>query len=348
MDIREYFKDVIFIENIIKNENDYEKIIDLIQKSDYIKSLERELNILDNKKIDLYREDKEFFYKSSNRTFNLKVNFRITLGVRDKKIKQNRLKISHKHDCYELIYVYDGSYSQYIGEKYIKLKKGDACFLDCGVNHIEEPLGESDTVFFLCFSKRFLRENIIKYLSSKYLIEDFLNNYKENYIIFTKDKYDCNSIVKGIVKEYFRNDSGRNFILNGYIIRFLESLINSYKLTLISEDIKNKKIILFKEIEKYIEDNIKDISREKIANKFHYNSSYINRIIKLNTNLTYSEYVLNKKLDIFVKFLKNTDLSINKIIKIIGYTNKSYFYKVFISKYGVKPKDYRKILKNQL
>lgn len=353
MNIREYFKDVIAIEKIINNKKDRKKIIKEIAKSDYVKSLKRDLFIVDNEKIDIYEDvDEEIPYKCSNRIYNLKVNFRITLGLRDKKIKKCASKIPHKHDCYELIYVYDGTYLQYIGGRCIELKKGEACFLGSDVKHREEPLGENDTVFFICFSKNFFKEDIIKYLSSKDLIEQFIKcdkeNLQEKYILFKKNNCDCNIILENIINEYFKKDIASTLITIGYIIRFLEILINSYKCTLIKENIFNTKNILFKEIEQYIDDNINNISREKIANDLHYNSNYINSIIKINTNLTYSEYVLNKKLDVSVKLLKNTDLSINKIIKCVGYTNKSYFYKIFISRYGFKPQEFRKILKNEI
>ena len=40
-------------------------------------------------------------------------------------------------------------------------------------------------------------------------------------------------------------------------------------------------------------------------------------------------------------FLKNPDISINKIIDSVGYSNSTHFYKIFKKSYGVTPIDYR-------
>ena len=39
--------------------------------------------------------------------------------------------------------------------------------------------------------------------------------------------------------------------------------------------------------------------------------------------------------------LKNPDISINKIIDSVGYSNSTHFYKIFKKSYGVTPIDYR-------
>ena len=71
-------------------------------------------------------------------------------------------------------------------------------------------------------------------------------------------------------------------------------------------------------------------------------------IIRKNTGLTYSEYILNKKLKLAINLLKNSNLSINNIIKEVGYINKSYFYKVFTNKYSMTPQEFRVMFRNNL
>nr|MCR5415743.1 AraC family transcriptional regulator [Pseudobutyrivibrio sp.] len=41
--------------------------------------------------------------------------------------------------------------------------------------------------------------------------------------------------------------------------------------------------------------------------------------------------------------LESTTLTTEKIIKKIGYENSAYFYKIFELKYGMAPKEYRKL-----
>lgn len=350
-DIREYFKDVLDIENIIKNETDDKKIIKYILQSDYMKSLNRDLFILNNEKIKSYEEIGEDLNKKDNdKIYDLKVSFRVTLGLRDKKIKRIS-RYFHKHNCYELVYVYSGTYTQYIGEKCIVLKAGESCLLNPEIKHKEEGLGENDTVFFICFSNYFYRKEIISYINSRKILKNFLafdeNTMEEKYIIFNTKNNNCNDILDNIVYEYFNCDMASELLINGYVIRLFDKFFSKYECNIIKDSICTKKMKLFREIDNYIEKNISNISRKGLAEYFHYNENYINMIIKENIDLTYSEYITHKRLAIATDFLKNGNLSINKIIKEVGYTNKSYFYKIFMNRYGIKPKEFRDLFKNK-
>jgi AraC-like DNA-binding protein len=46
------------------------------------------------------------------------------------------------------------------------------------------------------------------------------------------------------------------------------------------------------------------------------------------------------------QLLTETDMSIQEVISEVGIISRSYFYKEFANKYGMTPKDYRKIKKS--
>ncbi|MEG1149484.1 MAG: helix-turn-helix domain-containing protein, partial [Niameybacter sp.] len=64
-------------------------------------------------------------------------------------------------------------------------------------------------------------------------------------------------------------------------------------------------------------------------------------IIKQNTGETYSAYIKQLRLEKARELLIEDKLSINEIIKRLGYNNKTYFYKIFVSKYNLTPKVYK-------
>lgn len=287
--------------------------------------------------------------------YDLNVNFRINLGIKNSRIEDILIGNYHKHNYYELIYVYKGKYSQEINGEIITLNQGEACILNPNINHNDIPIESGNTVLFFCFSNKFFYEIVSKYTTIHYKLDEFIKNdlkdqnAVEQYIIFKKNNcLECNEIVEDIVKEYFTPHIGTKLILSGKIIRFLDILSNEYEsLDLVRFNYSSTRTA-FIDIDSFIEKNISDISREKIANELHYNPNYINKIIRKNTGLTYSEYILNKKLKLAINLLKNSNLSINNIIKEVGYINKSYFYKVFTNKYSMTPQEFRVMFRNNL
>ena len=59
------------------------------------------------------------------------------------------------------------------------------------------------------------------------------------------------------------------------------------------------------------------------------------------TGRTFSEILLNLRMQRAALLMKNTDLSLEKISNMIGYHNTSNFYKAFRSYYGVSPRTWQ-------
>ena len=83
-------------------------------------------------------------------------------------------------------------------------------------------------------------------------------------------------------------------------------------------------------------------TREELSQKLHYTGEYINRIVKLHTGKTLSEYGQTLLLEEARRLLISTDKNISDIIYTLGLSNRSYFYRIFENAYGVTPLQYRK------
>lgn len=348
-EIRKYFKDHIELEEILSKCNNTGEVFKAIMTSNYFRNLKNDILIADENNGGISN------YSREDKAYKLKVNFKIDLGLRESETQNITFKCSHSHNYIEMIYVYDGSYSQEINGEIITLKAGECCILNQNVKHKDKTITMNDTVLFFSFSKKLLNEQLNDYIIENKVLDNFMNGkdkdgeLENKYILFMKNKdKNCNEIIESIVNEYFNQDIGSNYILLGYISRVFQRLTNNYNDVVAVKFNRNKEDLLFNQIEKYIEKNINDVSREKLAEELHYNPNYINIIIKKMTNLTYSEYVVNKRLEVTAGLLRSSDFSINRIIKEVGYTNKSYFYKIFTEKFGVKPQEFRKMIANNV
>ncbi|MEG7531482.1 MAG: helix-turn-helix transcriptional regulator [Hungatella sp.] len=99
--------------------------------------------------------------------------------------------------------------------------------------------------------------------------------------------------------------------------------------------------VVFEEVTAYIRQHYAKITIRDLATTFHFQEDYFNRLIKLRTGLTYSEYVQHIRLSQAEFLLKTTNQSIEQIADRVGYHNKGYFYKIFKEKYHMTPSRYR-------
>jgi two-component system response regulator YesN len=93
----------------------------------------------------------------------------------------------------------------------------------------------------------------------------------------------------------------------------------------------------------YIESNYtKDIFLDSAAEHVNISPAYLSRIFKKNTKTSFTQYVMNLRLQKATEYLINFDYNIYNISEMVGYTNIYYFYRIFKNKYGCTPSEYRK------
>ncbi|NQX67452.1 AraC family transcriptional regulator [Paenibacillus alba] len=79
-----------------------------------------------------------------------------------------------------------------------------------------------------------------------------------------------------------------------------------------------------------------------IADELDMSPIYISRVYKQNTLKAVVDVINTMRMERAKGLLKQSDLSIADIAERIGYTNSSYFYRMFKKNFGVTPTDYRK------
>lgn len=96
---------------------------------------------------------------------------------------------------------------------------------------------------------------------------------------------------------------------------------------------------------KYIDENYQDASLKVIADKINQPNYKVSRLLKSYTGKTFSELVIEKRIERAIYLLTYTDHSIIDVINMTGYENASHFYRVFKDKYNVSVKEYRDSIK---
>lgn len=97
------------------------------------------------------------------------------------------------------------------------------------------------------------------------------------------------------------------------------------------------------ELTDYLNENYhKEISLVDLSGRFFLSPQYLSQMFKEKTGDTYLNYLMGLRIDAAKKLLAQSDLKVYEICERVGYTDTTYFSRLFEKKAGCKPTEYRK------
>jgi two-component system, response regulator YesN len=98
------------------------------------------------------------------------------------------------------------------------------------------------------------------------------------------------------------------------------------------------------EIEQYIMSHLSEnITSLTMANHLHLNPSYFSRYFKRLTGETFTDYVHSLKMRVAAKLLVETNHTVEFISYSLGYSDRTYFSKIFSKYVGLSPTEYKQV-----
>ena len=85
------------------------------------------------------------------------------------------------------------------------------------------------------------------------------------------------------------------------------------------------------------------VTMEDAAAWVGLNSAYFSSLFKKSEGVTFTEYLTSVRMEKAKYYLAETSCKVNEIAEKVGYTDAKYFSKVFITRVGSRPAEYRKI-----
>ncbi|WP_373228589.1 response regulator [Cohnella sp.] len=158
--------------------------------------------------------------------------------------------------------------------------------------------------------------------------------------------------VVSLFYKYYRNRDALQEIeyLNYYqIFRQFSSIEQLFeRLKAIFRQQSGEELHISNETVKKIIDDIDSSFTEEImlgtlSKKFNISLGYLSSLIKKETGTTYSDYVINKRLNMAKELLLDASLSIHEIVERVGYRDYFHFNKLFKKHFGLTPSKFRKM-----
>ena len=101
---------------------------------------------------------------------------------------------------------------------------------------------------------------------------------------------------------------------------------------------------IIKKVCAYVDENLsQNISLETAADFAGVSSFYLSKLFKEEKGETFINFISDKRLEKSRQLLSETSLSIKEITAEVGYNDQNYFSRIFKTKYGLSPKEYRKV-----
>lgn len=254
-------------------------------------------------------------------------------------------------DYIEIRYVIQGSLVVSIDKQYVTFNQDDVCFINSIAVHRELIDQSNCTILNISVDRDFFNQSIIGSIAlspmQTFLRSNVLQYGEQSaYLKVTPNNPMTNEDIKWYLFNLFRENidqrAGFREISKGYLLRLIDALSTSCKYHF-SEDMTNtyyKK--LFESISVFMSDHISSISLQALVNEFHFQPNYYSILIKRFTGLSYTNYLVQLRINRSKLLLESTNLSIEEIMFLIGYHNKGFFYQKFYEATGTNPSKYRK------
>ena len=253
----------------------------------------------------------------------------------------------HKHNYVELVYMCSGSTTHILNDKEtLILKEGDLLFLNQNATQEILPAKESDIAvnfvilpefFNVSFSmmqeENVLRDFLLSTLSGGDSLLSFLH-------FSAKDILPVQNLLENMIWTIYEKHLATNTVIQttmGLLLMNLSAFAENINKGLPDRYDEN---IIFTVL-KYIETKYKNGTLAEISAEINEPTYFVSRLLKKHLNKNFKELLQERKLQQAVFLLKQSSLTVEKIIASVGYDNSSYFHRKFRERYGMSPNEYR-------
>ncbi|MBS6196436.1 MAG: helix-turn-helix domain-containing protein [Clostridiales bacterium] len=253
----------------------------------------------------------------------------------------------HTHNYVEIVYMCSGQTRHIVNGCEVLLKEGELLFMS--QNAVQEifPASEEDIAVNFIVLPEFFDQSLTMIGTESSLIRDFLieclKNNQQNigYLHFkVSDILPVQNLMENLIWMLLHHQPDSHHLdATTMGLVFLHLMHFTDKMDLGKDHLEQK---LTLQVFRFIEENYREGELSDLAKQHHCNLYWLSRTIKSTTGKTYTELVQEKRLNQAAFLLTSTELSITDISLHVGYSNFSYFYRIFKKRYGSSPREFRR------
>lgn len=262
--------------------------------------------------------------------------------------------VLHTHTYIEIVYLFSGTCINYSGNQTLQLKTGDFLILAPNTLHAISSFNPDCRFVNLMIRTSIFENTFFKSFSEYDILYKFFHTvlfeYKINsYILFhTGEDEFMKSIILQLLNETEHNHSYQEKMKISLMQILFTQILNRHADSAIvfNDGINNLNhdvtLIL-----SYMQYHYQNLSLTELSTFFGYSERQLTRILLKYTGENYRENMNHIKMRKAKQLLEETDISIDVITGMLGYSTPYGFRKIFKAEYGITPNEYRKCKKGK-
>ncbi len=253
--------------------------------------------------------------------------------------KSSPQPIYHYHEKIELLYCIKGELEVTLFSHPVILKKGDCLYLAPNTPHATSAASNSNE--HICV--KFLSSVIHVPSSRRIPPENYYISLTPDHKLFKADEDNSELFRKlffSCIENFSHDDYFKRLILRADIMQIMGYVFEN---TIIDEVVKPADNIstVFLNVLDYIDKNTSTITLEEASDYCLLSYSYFSRTFKSIFGVSFSKYVIKKRIKNSLKLMQEASMSLNDIALECGFSNLSHFIKCFNNEMGMTPKQFR-------
>lgn len=260
----------------------------------------------------------------------------------------------HRHQFIELVYVHKGRYHHFIDGKEEYLEEGELCLINPSCIHYD-PLEWEEQIVYIGLPLSGLHASLLEDIDLR--IRDFIEKSQDKdgrkeHICFRRKagkSPDFYSYIESMARERFEKRAGSTHMLLALALRMLSVALEACEVEYISQSSKKIEHNFFCQIDDYCRKNLDRVSKQGIQDVFYFTGSQIDAIFRNELRTTFSRYLIRIRMERAGELIRRGAGSIEQVMGMVGYSNRTYFYRKFAEINGTSPgklKKYKKGYKN--
>lgn len=260
---------------------------------------------------------------------NIRDNTRL-LNVGSARYEGDWNSIPHAHGYAELFYIVGGDGQFRIDSERYPVRADQMVIVNPEVLHTEESF-DAHPLEYIVLGIEGLELTVEENQDSRFCILDF------------RGGGDVLTCLRHILRETQNVRQGYEVVCQAYMEILIVRLMRSASLTVQAVPADKRVSRLCALVRRYIDAHYKEqLSLDVLAEQAHVNKYYLAHAFKREYGVSPVQYLLRRRIEESQYLLRETDMSLSQIARVLGFSSASYFSQSFGRAVDMTPMEYRK------
>lgn len=238
--------------------------------------------------------------------------------------------IPHTHGHAELFYIVGGDGQFQIEDELFPVKADQLVIVSPNVIHTEVSF-KAHPLEYIVLGIEGLELSMEKNQDGRFCVLDYQGGG------------DIRTCLRHILRESQEMRTGYETVCQAYLEILIVRLMRSITFSVVPVSVEKRASRQCATIRRYIDTHYKEqLNLDTLAEQAHVNKYYMAHAFKKEYGISPIQYLSSRRIEESKYLLRETDLSLSQISRLLGFSSGSYFSQSFCKAVGMAPMEYRK------